>query len=172
MDTLLLPEAGRRRRRYSAEFKLHIVTACLQPGVSTTAIALENKINPNLVRRWIRLRQDSQAAELAETEVVEGMDVGLEARSGARSAPALIPVTLAEAEAASLPLVPAVSRTTGAPAQRGRRHQPLPSPALASPPPPAGQIRLELRRGKTLLNVEWPAMQAESCALWLRELLR
>lgn len=97
MDTLLLPEAGRRRRRYSAEFKSHIVTACLQPGVSTTAIALENKINPNLVRRWIRLRQDSQAAEPAEAEVVEGMDVGLDARSGARSAPALVPVTLAEA---------------------------------------------------------------------------
>ncbi|MBV8646306.1 transposase, partial [Paludibacterium sp.] len=42
MDTLHLPEAGRRRRRYSAEFKSDIVAACLQPGVSTTAIALAN----------------------------------------------------------------------------------------------------------------------------------
>ena len=57
MDTLLLPQSGRRRRRYTAEFKSNIVAACLQPGVSTTAIALENKINPNLVRRWIRLWQ-------------------------------------------------------------------------------------------------------------------
>ena len=51
MDTILhLPETG-RPRRYSATFKAEVVAACLQPGVSTTAIALAYRINPNLVRK-------------------------------------------------------------------------------------------------------------------------
>ena len=56
MDTLHLPVATRHRRRYSPAFKNKLIAACLQPGVSTTAIAVANGINPNLVRKWIRLR--------------------------------------------------------------------------------------------------------------------
>ena len=37
-----MPMAGRRRGRYSDEFKRQIVTACCEPGVSTAAIALAN----------------------------------------------------------------------------------------------------------------------------------
>ena len=33
-------------------------------------------------------------------------------------------------------------------------------------------IRIELRRGATLVNIAWPAAQAGECALWMRELLR
>lgn len=55
MDTLVLPPAGsgRRRRRFSPEFKAQIVAACRQPGVSIAAIALANQLNANLVRRWV-----------------------------------------------------------------------------------------------------------------------
>jgi transposase len=59
MDTLHLPVATRHRRRYSPAFKNKLIAACLQPGASTTAIAVANGINPNLVRKWIRLRQAS-----------------------------------------------------------------------------------------------------------------
>lgn len=59
MDTLLLPEAGRPRRRYTPQFKVQIVVACRQPGVSVTGIALENRIHPNLVRRWLREYADA-----------------------------------------------------------------------------------------------------------------
>lgn len=37
---------------------------------------------------------------------------------------------------------------------------------------PVGEIRISIRRGGTTVNVEWPVSGAESCALWLRELLR
>ena len=48
-----LPGAGRRRGRYSNEFKLQLMAACKQPGVSTAAVALANGLNANLLRRWI-----------------------------------------------------------------------------------------------------------------------
>ncbi|MPQ71962.1 transposase, partial [Pseudomonas sp. MWU12-2323] len=78
MDTLHLPAFGRRRRYHSPAFKAEIVAACLQPGVSTTAIALVNQLNPNLVRLWIR--QHQRAA--TEQEIVP--------------APALVPVSVTD----------------------------------------------------------------------------
>ena len=44
---------------------------------------------------------------------------------------------------------------------------PLPVAAQAVP-----DIRIELRRGATLVNVVWPTQAAAECAQWLRELLR
>jgi transposase len=40
-----------------------------------------------------------------------------------------------------------------------------------SVPAPA-DIRIELRRGATIVNVSWPCAAAPECAAWLRELLR
>ena len=37
---------------------------------------------------------------------------------------------------------------------------------------PAQDIRIELRRGATVVNVAWPVAQASECAAWMRELLR
>ena len=37
---------------------------------------------------------------------------------------------------------------------------------------PALDIRLELRRGTTTINVSWPCAAASQCALWIREWLR
>ena len=52
-------------------------------------------------------------------------------------------------------------------------------PAKSQLPPqgdgPAKQeqdIRIELRRGATVVKVAWPASQASECAAWMRELLR
>ena len=39
-------------------------------------------------------------------------------------------------------------------------------------PVPAPDIRLELRRGTTTINVSWPCAAASQCALWIREVLR
>lgn len=45
---------GRRtRRRHTASFKAQIVSACRQPGVSLSAVAPANGLNPNMVRRWV-----------------------------------------------------------------------------------------------------------------------
>ena len=34
------------------------------------------------------------------------------------------------------------------------------------------EIRIELRRGATTINVTWPSDRAAECAAWMRELLR
>ncbi len=55
MDTKeVKPAALRRRRRHDPEFKTQIIAASLQPGVSISAVALANEINPNLLRRWVK----------------------------------------------------------------------------------------------------------------------
>ena len=46
-----MPHSGRRRGRYSDEFKREVIAACLEPGISTAAVALANRLNANLARR-------------------------------------------------------------------------------------------------------------------------
>ncbi len=50
--TIVLPV--RHRRNHSIEFKTDLVTMCRQPGVSLSAVAQENGVNANLLRRWIK----------------------------------------------------------------------------------------------------------------------
>ncbi len=56
-----IPEAGRRRGRYSGAFKTQVITAARQPGVSTAAVALANGLNANLLRRWISESESPRA---------------------------------------------------------------------------------------------------------------
>ena len=65
-----MPQAGRRRGRYSDEFKRQVIAACLEPGVSTAAIALANGLNANLARRWVAesaQRSDTLLSKTATT---------------------------------------------------------------------------------------------------------
>jgi transposase-like protein len=65
-----MPQAGRRRGRYSDEFKRQVIAACLEPGVSTAAIALANGLNANLARRWVAesaQRSDTRLSKTATT---------------------------------------------------------------------------------------------------------
>jgi transposase-like protein len=48
------PREKRRRRRHTAEFKAAAVVACREPGASVAAVALERKLNANLLRTWIK----------------------------------------------------------------------------------------------------------------------
>ena len=48
---------------------------------------------------------------------------------------------------------------------------PLALPAPASSEPMA-DIHIEVKRGTTAITIRWPAASAQSCAAWLRELLR
>jgi transposase len=43
-----------KRRFYSPELKLEVVSACAQPGASIAGIALQHGINANIVHRWLR----------------------------------------------------------------------------------------------------------------------
>ena len=54
MDTSEKSQTHRRRRRtHSDEFKAQVVAACRTPGVSIAAVALEHRLNANLLRRWV-----------------------------------------------------------------------------------------------------------------------
>lgn len=62
-----MPQAGRRRGRYSDEFKRQVIAACLEPGVSTAAIALANGLNANLARRWVAESAQRSDTRLSKT---------------------------------------------------------------------------------------------------------
>ena len=48
------PREKRRRRRHTAEFKAAAVAACRELGASVAAVALDRKLNANLLRTWIK----------------------------------------------------------------------------------------------------------------------
>ena len=52
--------ARRGRRKHSAEFKAKGVAACRKPGVSIAAVALNNGLNANLLRRWVVADEQAQ----------------------------------------------------------------------------------------------------------------
>ena len=122
-----------RRRKHSDEFKAKVVAAARKPGVSIAAVALANKLNANLLRRWV----------VAEEQV-----------QPAKATPALAPV-----RESSVPVT--AENAMFVPLQLSK------SVASAGRP-----ITIELRRGATVVKVEWPVAAAAECAAWLREWLR
>jgi transposase-like protein len=56
--------ARRRRRIHSAEFKAKVVSACRKPGVSIAAVALANRLNANLLRRWVVAEERAPATPI------------------------------------------------------------------------------------------------------------
>jgi transposase len=57
----------RRRRKHSAEFKAAVVPACRMPGVSIAAVALVNRLNANLLRRWVVAEERGQGTKRIDT---------------------------------------------------------------------------------------------------------
>lgn len=49
-----------RKRRFDPAWKEQLVLACLRPGVSVSKMALENNINANQLRNWIRNHRQSR----------------------------------------------------------------------------------------------------------------
>ena len=54
MTVLSVIKPQQKRRRYSHDFKAQIVAECFKPDVSVSRIALDNGLNANVVRRWMR----------------------------------------------------------------------------------------------------------------------
>jgi len=79
--------ATRKHRRHSEAFRKQIIEACLQPGVSISAIALANQLNTNMVRTWLKayreLRGDPLLAQRPEPIPAE-------------PAPVMVPVQIRE----------------------------------------------------------------------------
>jgi transposase len=64
-----------RRRRFTAEQKLAIVTETMQPGMSISYVARRHGLSPSLVFRWRRLMTDGgREAVRADDDVVPASD--------------------------------------------------------------------------------------------------
>jgi transposase len=60
-----------RRRRYTANEKLTLVEATLQPGMTVSAVARLHGVSPNLLFKWRQLMsQGGQVAVKADEDVV------------------------------------------------------------------------------------------------------
>lgn len=68
------------RRWHSKEFKQAAVAACREPGVSLASVALDRRINANLLRRWVKTAE----AKAAAASIVQTI--------GSEAAPTFIPV--------------------------------------------------------------------------------
>jgi transposase len=65
-----------RRRRFTTEQKLAVVTETMQPGMSISYVARRYGLSPSLVFRWRRLMiEGGQEAVRADDEVVPAADV-------------------------------------------------------------------------------------------------
>jgi transposase len=80
--SLAVPRGRAKRRHYEQAFKRHLVELTLVPGASVARIALDHRLNANILFRWRR----HYLRELGGT--------------GQRPAAALLPVTVSEAEGA------------------------------------------------------------------------
>ncbi len=81
-------DGRRRRRRHSDEFKAEAVAACMQPGVSVSAIALARGVNANLLRYWLRNAEMKPAARIAAVPVATPTSVTTPSK------PSFVPMTL------------------------------------------------------------------------------
>jgi transposase len=86
----------RRRRRHSDEFKARVVAACRKPGVSIAAVALDHRLNANLLRRWV-----VAAERVGEVAPITPLSVPV---ASAMPAPAaFVPVAVQQPPAVGLP---------------------------------------------------------------------
>ena len=85
------------RRRYSAQFRREIVEQTLVPGVSVAAIALEHRLNTNLLFKWRRdhVRQLAGTGQLAKMLPVIVEDVPLDGKPATRVTASVIEIELA-----------------------------------------------------------------------------
>lgn len=105
----------RRRRRHNAEFKAKVVAACRKPGVSIAAVALDHRLNANLLRRWVVAAERAGpaaapmvapatpasaafvAVEVQSSPVVSAQEIVIELRRGSTVAKVSWPLAAAAA---------------------------------------------------------------------------
>ena len=69
MHTIASAARTPKRRFYSPELKLQVVSACAQPGASIAGVAMQHGINANIVHRWLREHRQGTLANVAQTFV-------------------------------------------------------------------------------------------------------
>jgi len=139
----------RQRRHHSSQFKAQLVDQCVNGGVSVSAIAVDNGINPNLLRRWV-LEHERLGLHALEAQHDDRCTAIAEPRVSSPSWPPFIPVTP--------PALPAANVNSAPQAK-----------AQASSPDQA--VRIELDRNALRICLDWPVSHGRELGQFMRELL-
>lgn len=132
----------RRRRSYTKQFKAELVAQCMDANISLASLAIENDINPNVLRRWVIEHERYGQHTLSEDE---GQKVDHNEASQ-RPWQSFIPV-----------------RTDAQPSSRM-----LPAPAIGRSD---GPLTVQLQGRGITISVFWPSTQAQALAHWVRDVL-
>ncbi len=152
VDTMLKdtqsPRYGVRRthRTYTPQFKIELVAACLQPGASIAALALQHGMNSNVLHRWLKEYDQGRHRAVGTAELTDTCSLPVPVT------PAFVPIELNTA------------------AQPCASAQPAAVAPVASAV--AADIRIECQRHGVSMTVHWPLSAAADCAQMLREWLR
>ena len=142
------------RRPHSAELKLWVLSECAVPGASIARIAQAHGLNANLVHKWRR-----KAGVVLVKEATRG------ARKG--DAKAELPTAIEDIKQTDKVEFAAGGFVALALPQPSPAEVPKPATTLAAP-----EIRIELRRGATVVAIHWPVGAGADCAAWLSAWLR
>jgi transposase len=118
------------RRRYDPASKRRLVEACLQPGVSLAAVAMQHGVNANLLRKWVagQPRQQRNGAAVGAIGCATEVFVPVVERCSVAGQPE--------------PPVPPLVEHPVPPARAGRHTDP-PAPRLTVEMPNGVRLRLE-----------------------------
>jgi len=93
-DNRSLAGKASQRRQYDAAFKRHLVELSLAPGASVAKIALDHRLNANILFKWRRrhlrelARSTSKPAALLPVTVLEPQGTAVQAAAPTQSSPA------------------------------------------------------------------------------------
>ena len=155
--------APRTRRSYTAQFKVQLVAACLQPGASIAALAREHGMNANVLHRWRRehragMHQCDAGSEASSEQVAQQI-----------STPA--PPQLGSPACAVRDVDADVARITPAFVALDLRQSTAQTPHAGELPSAPADIRIECCHDGTQVKVHWPMAAAVECTSWLHSLV-
>ena len=153
--------APRTRRTYTAQFKVQLIAACLQPGASVAALALEHGMNANVLHRWRKEHRagmhQSDGGSISGTE-----QPALQIPSTALPPPGSPVCAVRDVD---------VARTTPAFVALDLRQSTAQTPHASELSSAPADIRIECCHDGTQVKVYWPVAAAVECTSWLHSLV-
>ena len=144
----------RRRQRYSAQFKVKLVTEYLAGGVSLASLAIGHDINPNILHRWVREHERHGRHRLGD-----GSNGHADSKPGHAMTPAnWIPV--------NVPNIAISARSLAS----VKSHHPDKTPAHEKPEKAFIAINLAGKNGLQA-QINWPTQEDAKLVEFIRELL-
>jgi transposase len=70
------------RRYYDRAGKARLIEACLEPGVSVAALALQHGVNANQLRRWVMKRRQGSTPRLPDPSAFVRVEASLARAAG------------------------------------------------------------------------------------------